>query len=176
MIKGCAMGGVSCSIVRPNDIFHGFNRNATGCIGVVLDLKTESSLVAADPHDCGSIEDGHCKRVVLNERDISSDDLERTLRDRPTDSYNEWVVRDYAVCGIFAMPPFDVSCLKVPDYPDDMPDYLKTSQPIPDIRQTNFAEIADSFPGQTIYTFQGTRIFRYAPPELLPIEHATIYK
>lgn len=128
VINGCAMGGLSCSVVRPGDIFHGFKRNATGCIGVVLDLKADASLVAADPQDCGSSEDEHGNRRVDNERDISFEDLERTFRDRLVDGYNEWVVRDYVVRGIFAMKPFDVSILKIPEYPDDMPDYLRSSK------------------------------------------------
>lgn len=57
VVEGRAMGGLSCSVVRPGDVFHGFERNATGCIGVVLDLQSKDSLVAVDPHDCGSIED-----------------------------------------------------------------------------------------------------------------------
>src|SRR4051794_22220426 len=49
-----AMGGLSCSIVKPGDVFDGSQRNATGSIGVVLGLQSRESLVAVNPSDFGS--------------------------------------------------------------------------------------------------------------------------
>ena len=84
-----AMGGVSCSLVKPGDIFYDETdqANATGCIGVVLGLKSGASLVAADPHDCGSFENSNGCRVVSNETDITCADLERSLDDRTNLAY-----------------------------------------------------------------------------------------
>jgi hypothetical protein len=141
-----------------------------------LDLTGEHSLVAADPYDCGSIEDEQGNRIVEKETDISADDLEKTLRERLTDSYNEWVVRDYAVRGIFGIPPFDLSYLKVPDYPYEVPDLLRSTEPILDIRQSSFEEVAASFPRQTIYTFREVGIFRHASGEFHRVEQFSIYE
>jgi hypothetical protein len=176
VIERRAMGGLSCSVVCPGDTFHGFERNATGAIGVVLDLSTDASLVAAHPHDCGSREDEHGNRIVPNERDISPDDLERTLRDRPIGDYNEWVLRDYQVCGIFAMPPYEVSNLQDPEYPEDTPAYLRSTDKVPGFRVVNFEELVNTFHHPPIYTFRGAEIFRCTPEGLLRVEHHTIYK
>jgi len=156
VIAGRAMGGVSCSVVRPGDVFHGFERNATGCIGVVLGFKSKDSLVAVDRHDCGSIEDASGNRIVERERDITPANLASTLDDR--DDYNEWIVRDYVVQGIFAAPPYEVSILKVPDYPPDMPDYLQDNEPLPDFRAVSWDELMSTFPNQPIYSFKDERI------------------
>jgi hypothetical protein len=158
VIAGHAMGGVSCSVVHPGDVFHGFERNATGCIGVVLGLKSKESLVALDRHDCGSIEDASGNRIVKRERDITPADLASTLDDR--DDYNEWIVRDYVVHGIFAAPPYEVSILKVPDYPPDMPDYLQDNEPVPAFRTVSWDELTSTFRNLSIYTFQDGRIMQ----------------
>jgi hypothetical protein len=103
VVEGHAMGGLSCSVVLPGDKFHGFDRNATGSIGVVLDLTTKDSLVAVAPTDCGSIEDECGKRIVQNETDIATADLEHSLNKRA--NYNEWIIRNYVVRGILAVSP-----------------------------------------------------------------------
>ena len=45
------------------------------------------------------------------ERNLTADDLEVSLTKRPSGGYNEWVIRDYIILGIFAAPPFRVSKL-----------------------------------------------------------------
>ena len=78
----CAKGGLSCSVVRPGDEFADLNRaNATGCVGVILGLETKNSLIAAHPHDCGSmVENG--VRKVLNEKDLTVDERKRCGAER----------------------------------------------------------------------------------------------
>lgn len=55
VVAGRAMGGISCSVVTPTDVFDGLERNATGCIGVIVDLTTPHSIASAAAGDAGSI-------------------------------------------------------------------------------------------------------------------------
>ncbi len=174
VIKHDAASGVSCSAVRPGDEFDDFETaNATGCIGVVLGLQNKHSLVGADPHDCGSRMEGGVRKV-FKERDITIDDLEETFTKRPSGSYNEWVIKDYVVLGIFAAPPFRVSVLKVPDYPDDVPPWLRDSTPIPGFEQASVAQLIRTFPGLPIFSFRDGKIVSLT--EKGPVKHSDIYK
>jgi hypothetical protein len=174
--RGGAMGGVSCSVVKPGDVFVGFERNATGSIGVVLGLQTKDSLVAVHPSDCGSIENEQGYREVPNEKDIAIADLDGSLGNRAPGTYNEWVVRNYQVLGIFAVPPSEVSILKVPDYPEEVPEDLKDYTPSPDFRCVTPDELAETFAGLPIFTFKDTRILQYCAGEgFRAIDHSLIY-
>ena len=62
VVDGHASGGLSCSVVQPGDVFQGIARNATGSIGLVLDLKSADSLLAVSADDCGSVGDSSGKR------------------------------------------------------------------------------------------------------------------
>jgi hypothetical protein len=156
---GHAMGGVSCSVVLPADNFSGDYRNATGCIGLVLELTEPDSLVAVFPVDCGSMEeDGN--RVVENPRDITSQDVEDSISQRPADRYNEWVLRDFRVVGVFSAPPYEVSKIAHLEYPEDMPQHLRNPDPEPTTGCTSIAEIQQNFPGMDIFSFQSGQIVR----------------
>lgn len=170
-----AMGGVSCSVVRPDDEFSDLERaNATGCIGVVLGLRDKDSLVAVHPHDCGSfVEDG--VRKVPNERNLTIDDLEETFVNRPRGSYNEWIIKNYIVLGIFAAPPFRVSNLCIPRYLDDMPDYLKDGKPAPDFEYVTVPEIQATFSDLLIFGFRNGDLVCLTDEEGGPLDHTTIY-
>ncbi len=152
VVQGKAMGGVSCSIVRPTDTFHGNRRNAFGCIGLVLDLMKPDSLVAVSPRDCGSIEiDG--VRKVEREVDISATDIQKSIEDRQADSYNEWVLRNFKVLGAFAVYPFEISMKCKLRLPEGAPDYLSTDENTIGVGKTNLAEVMLQFPGLPVYTF-----------------------
>jgi len=136
VLAGHAQGGLSCSVVTPTDIFHGFgDRNAFGCIGLILDLNTPDSLMAVGPHDLGSWVENGVRRFPPQA--IAVADLEASLDQRV--SHNEWGVRDFTVRGVMAAAPFDVWTSKDPgfDYP------------------TNPAEVSAAFPGQPVYTIAG---------------------
>jgi hypothetical protein len=173
VVEGHAMGGLSCSVVVPGDKFHGFERNATGCIGVVLDLTTKNSLVAVAASDCGSIESEGGKRIVQNEIDIAPANLDLSL-DKRTD-YNEWIINNYKVRGIFAVSPYEVSILTVLAYSDDMPEELRDGIPVPTFRVVSLQELVREFPTLPIYTFNNTSILQYANGHLIVIDHAKIY-
>jgi hypothetical protein len=146
-----ALSGVCCSVVRPNDEFERQDANATGCIGVVLGLRNKNSLVAADPHDCGSfVEDGI--RKVANERDLTTDDLEKTLADRPPGDYNEWVIRDYVVRGIFAARPYRVSITEVPPYPAEMDEGVRDQIPVPSFKNLAIRDLLATFSNLSIFS------------------------
>jgi hypothetical protein len=176
VINGYSMGGLSCSVVLPGDNFHGFERNATGCIGVILGFNKPESLKDASNSDCGSIEDGKGNRVTQNPRDISLKDLEKTINERNPKTYNEWVVSCYKVLGIFAVKPLEISFSSKPDYPSDIPDHLKTNELFLDIKAIEYCDVIREFSDQPIYTFSGTDIYRVTQDNSTLAEHKQIYK
>ena len=78
-----------------------------GSIGVIVGVASAQSLIAAHLRDCGSREEtvnGQTVRTVECERALSIADLDKTIVER--DGYNEWVVRQPSVLGIFVQGPF----------------------------------------------------------------------
>jgi len=175
VIAGRASSGLSCSVVRPGDVFRGFARNATGAIGVVLDLRSAESLIAVSPSDLGSGEDAAGNRVVSHERDITLGDLEDTLDRRANGDYNEWVVRDFRVRGVFAGSPPQVSVLVEPQFPEEVPDWMREPTLVPGFRRVNEEELFQTFPGLPLYTFSSTGIVRRTIDGAVVVSGADIY-
>jgi len=175
VVAGNARGGISCSTVQPGDAFSGVNRNATGCIGVIVDLQEPSSLVAVHPHDCGSIEEADGTRSVPNEGDITLADLENSTQDRRSTLYNEWVVRNYIVHGILAVPPFEISVLAVPDFPPEMPEYMRDNTPIPDIDRISIQRVIAEFPGMPVYTMHNADVILVSGDKPVAVPITSIY-
>jgi hypothetical protein len=169
VIAGNSMGGLACSTVKPGDVFAGFQRNATGCIGLILDLTSPASLVAVSATDCGSIEGPNGIRMVLNERSISVADVEASIFNRPLGHYNEWVVRDFKVIGVLAVPPFEISDRGGLELPPDVPAHLVDVENEIGPVSTNLDAVAATFSSLPIYTFGFQRLFRLAP-------HADLYR
>ena len=141
VLQGLANGGISCSTVMPGDVFDGIGRNATGCIGVIIDLITPESLTSVFHEDCGSIEIVDGIRTVARPFDIHIKDVEDSIALRRPGCYNEWVIRDFRCIGIFAVHPYEISVRKHLEYPDDMPEYLKPSEPDLNIETRPIADI-----------------------------------
>lgn len=148
---GRAMGGVSCSIVTPRDRFQGEWRHATGTVGLVLHLVAPESLVAVSPGDAGSSVDAHGIRWAPD-ADIDGAALERSLTERG-ERYNEWVVRDFRVLGLFvAMHATVTKRVKLQVSPDAAAwmgeaDTL-SEEPIA------LHEIVEALPSLPVYSFQ----------------------
>lgn len=164
VMQGQAQGGLSASVVSPLDEFNNLTRaNATGCVGLVLRLRSPESLVAVSPPDCGSVvEDGI--RKVLHEKDIDAADLNLSISARGHNAshfYNEWVVRDFEVAGVFAMPPLRIMRWNAP-WPDDTPSELKDAGPTGwTFGATSIAEISAAFPGLPLFTFREGKHHRH---------------
>jgi hypothetical protein len=173
VIAGNASGGVSCSVIEPGDKFGQFERNATGCIGLVLGLTAPESLVAVHSEDCGSFENSCGVRVVPVEQDVAISDLKNSLVSRK--SYNEWVLRDFVVLGLFAAPPYEVSVLETPKWPADMPDYLRDETPVPSFKSISLRELEEFFPNLPIYGFGGAQLVRQSARGATEIPHTAVY-
>jgi hypothetical protein len=171
-----APGGLSCSVVIPSDEFADLSgANATGCIGIVLGFQNRNSLVAANPHDCGSyMENG--VRLVPNERDLTIPDLLDTILKRPSGNYNEWVVRDYTVLGVFAARPYFVSVREIPAYPPEMLALIETPEPEIGFRPTTIGALRETFPLLPILTFEDGKLMRLSEGRFEPVDHGAIYK
>ena len=153
VIQDRCHGGLSCSTVLPGDEFTDLaNANATGCVGVILGLKAGNSIKDVHQQDCGTrVENG--VRIYPNARDLTVGDLEQTIIARSPCSYNEWVIGDYAVLGIFAAAPFNIWEERMPDEPPDLPDYLRATSLVGQICQTDIASIEAAFPALPIFSF-----------------------
>lgn len=160
VIAGHAMGGVSCSVVKPGDNFYGIQRNATGCIGVILDLTAPESLVAVSASDCGSIEGPDGIRIVQHERDIAVADVEASISGRLPGTYNEWVIRNFKVVGVLAVPPFEISVRGAITLPPDIPEGLIDTQAQIGVDRTSLSAVASLFPSLPTFTFAGQHVFR----------------
>jgi hypothetical protein len=51
-----------------------------------------------------------------------------SLEGRLPGEYNEWILRDFEVMSVLAVPPFEVSQLRTPKYPDDIPSHIWLDQ------------------------------------------------
>ncbi len=144
---------LSCCIIGPRD---DYEKHSYGDIGIVLGLKNKHSLVAADVNDCGSSEEtdgeGHIRRTVRKDKleDLSLEDLEATLTERT--SYNEWIVKDYEVLGLFAHPP----C-------------------IADDKIYNPQLLHELFPSLPLFSFKDGALYRFVPKPPGAIKHSEIY-
>lgn len=119
------------------------------------------------------MEDHAGNRIVEKKEPITFDSIENSLNNR--ESYNEWVVKDFKVLGIFAAKPFEVSVLKDIEYPVEVPDYLKSDTPDPIIETVKFEVLIQTFHNSPIYMFDNSQIVRYEMGQKKTICHAEIY-
>jgi hypothetical protein len=173
VIAGRAQGGISCSVVWPGDNFHGMDRNATGCVGVIVRFRSPDSLIAAGASDVGSFEDEFGVRHACSPAEISADDLYKTLTERTT--YNEWVVKDYDIVGVIAVAPFEIWHLAEDVIsPADMPAYLKV-EAIESITTTDIDCVKAQFPDLPLYTLSSSAVLLHTANAWIPALHPDIY-
>lgn len=175
VLNGHANSGLSCSTVSPGDTFSGFERNATGCIGTILGLKSPQSLIDAIKFDCGSMQDSNGFRVTQNPKDLSIIDLEETITGRGQGSYNEWVISNFEVLGIFAAMPLEVSYMADETTRPELSEFFKISGPVADIKNISFQQVLDDFPSYPIFTFNGSKIYRVTNEGRINVNHREIY-
>jgi hypothetical protein len=175
VIAGRSQTGLSCSTVMPGDEFRDLSSaNATGCIGVILRPLTPGSVLDAQPTDCGTcMEDG--VRRVPHARDMTATDFDATIFGRANGDYNEWAIADYQVIGLFAVEPYRVSARVKIDYPDDMPDYLRTNDTTVGFECKSLEEIETLFPELPIYAFSSGGVVQRAGSARVSVAHATLY-
>lgn len=106
VIAGKAQTGVSCSTICATDCFEIDCACATGYIGLILDIG-DGLVVDTHFHDCGSFMAGGIRTTGQQRNGIN--DIEDSINNRPPCSYNEWVVKDFKVLGVIAIPPFTVT-------------------------------------------------------------------
>ena len=167
---GHAQGGISCSVVKPGDQFHGDVRHSTGSVGLVIALIGANSLVAVAAHDAGSsVVNG--ARVFAEEVDMGAADLELSLTARG-DCYNEWVVRDFKVIGVFVAEP----AMTWQEVQMSMPPELAISpQPVGQEVSIPLSQIAADFKELPIYTFSEGEILQWVATGWSPVVHSNIY-
>jgi hypothetical protein len=169
---------LSCSLIKPGDLYDTdpTRSNATGTIGIIIDLAAANSIIAVDPSDAGSGVDPITHRKIFSDRDISVADCVKSLDGRTT--YNEWGIQDYVVRGLFVFFPVQVNVLrKLNEMPggEGLPDEAGTTWYPVDL---TLKDIAGYFPGIPIYTFFRNWLVELHPVDgsKLPVSHAAIYR
>lgn len=172
VVAGHAVGGLSCSLVTPRDVFHGPMRHATGTVGLVLCPNARQSLLAVSPRNAGSYVDADGTRRA-QEHDIDLALLEASLSLRG-DRYNEWVVRDFTVLGLFVAEPTSVWRT----VPIHLPPEVAALQggPIESVVDTSLADAVKDFPALPIYALRDSAICRLDGERWQHIEHADVYR
>lgn len=181
VINGHAQGGISCSIVRPGDCFVGTERNATGCIGVIVDLVVPESIVGAQIGDGGSGEDESGNRSMESQLIITADDLRATLNRGNT--YNEWVIANYRIFGILAVYPGEVStvcnlmdALGELGIPEEAAHLIDENSMEIGIQRESVASVKANFPGLPVYTFKNGDIYLCDGAQGHVCPHSDLYR
>lgn len=172
VVAGKCLGGLSCSTVMPGDEFADLHRaNATGCVGVILGLKSPRSLLDAHPSDCGSrvVER---RREFQRARDMTIGDIEETISGRRPESYNEWGVADYVVLGMFAAEPYEI-WKRYPAAELGLSDEFE--EEVDAQGATNPHEVAVTFAGLPVYSFRCGQLVRYDGGNWTTVAHGDVY-
>ena len=172
VVAGNANGGVACSVVKPGDRFHGEQRHSTGSVGLVLGLRGPESLVAVSPGDAGSAVDAHGNRRA-HETDITVAELERSLSERQ-EHYNEWVVRDFSVMGIFVAEPPTVTQRFALEVPEEARWMLDGNETLGEV-QISLSAISSALPKLPLYSFKGGELVRLEGGGWETASHGDIY-
>jgi hypothetical protein len=99
----------------------------------------------------------------LQDIDLSIDDLERTITER--NAYNNWLVKDYGILGVLALPPFRVERII----------HYEHIGPVRGPMHTNISQVAAEFPGLSIYTVSQGQYFAFRDGSLVEIKYADIW-
>lgn len=136
-------GELACSVIIPGD----GPGNAIGKIGVILEVDS-STLSAVFPEDAGSIIGAEGKRLY-QQQNIDCSVLAQSLTDRKT--YNEWIVKNNKVLGVFIFPCQEIEIYRLQEIDDSDdpvigPDYI------------NLDEVVKVFPELEVYSFSNNEI------------------
>jgi hypothetical protein len=178
VIAGNASSGISCSAVCAGDVFEGENGASIGYIGVIVTMKSKDSLIIASKGDDGTRIDEYGNRIAINDRDLTVDDLEATLK--LGSGHNEWAIRDFCAKGILAVSPYCVwhhyeeiaaVCETAPEFDDA--EFLQEGNWGP--RPVKLRELRQDFPNIGIYTFENGGIVRLDGSQRIPVIHEELY-
>ena len=161
----CRNGGLSCSVVTPSDPFTGATRFVPGYIGIILDPRGSQSIVSCSTVDGGDIRDLQTCTVVgeLQNVDLSVNDLQRTITGRA--DYNNWLVKDYEILGLLALPPFRVA--KIIQH--ELAGMVRV------VAHTDIRQVSSEFPGLPLYTITDGRYFALQDEAIAEIGYGDIW-
>lgn len=174
VLAGNAGGGLSCSVVTPRDSFHGGTRHATGTVGLIICPRLPASLIGVSPGDAGSCVCADGSRWVPD-ADIDVAALMRSLTDRVA-SYNEWVVRDFEVRGVFVAKNPMVTKLVRPHVQPEAASLINVVAGIPCIESVSVEEIAQALPGQHVYSFEQGQLVEWGAGSWAAANHPDLVR
>lgn len=68
-----------------------------------------------------------------------------------------------------------MSISKVPNYPDDMPEWMKDQKPILDFEYVTVPQLLATFPGLSIFSVRDGELVRLTEEGVVPFDHTVIY-
>ncbi|GAA0759949.1 hypothetical protein GCM10009076_11140 [Erythrobacter ramosus] len=114
-------------------------------------------------------------RQTPKARDMSAADVELTITDRANCTYNEWVVADYSVIGLFAAAPFRISAKEPIQYPEDMSSWLRSDTDALGFKHLAIQDLLTEFHPLPIYSFRGGKLVGWVSGNWCPILHHQLY-
>jgi hypothetical protein len=180
VLNGSAVGGLSCSTVKPGDDLNYYSpfRKSFGHVGIVLGFLSEQSLITASTRDGGTSTNLNDSRAD-HDRDLSIAELEQSITAR-IDRHNEWAVRDYISIGVFmSPPPIMVDQFERTLGYDDMPDDMKKYADEYSVQSVQITEdhVIKEFAGKhRLFTFRGMEIHEWKDEGWSAVDHASIYE
>lgn len=101
-------GGICCSTFSVTDEPRG-GVNVAGSVGVLLRPASDRSVLAAAPHDIGSVYKDGVRWFRRPPKAVSKDDLSNSIEERAADQWNEWIVDDYVPIGLITLERYGCS-------------------------------------------------------------------
>ena len=122
--------------------------NATGSVGIVVDITENECVSGVSPSDAGSYLDPAENQLISGGCRPTKETCARSIDKRTT--YNEWIVRNYTVIGIFVF------------FPTVVPKYcVVLNHPHRALVSITVDDVACSFSDQRIFSASGDGFFEY---------------
>jgi hypothetical protein len=175
-IKNASVQNLRCSVVLPGDVCNhdpGLRSNAIGSVGLIVDFSHDNALRSIKASDGGTYDapDGK-NQTFAEDMVITLDKCERTILERPKETYNEWVIETYGVLGVFVFEPILVRGMQSQTIETEWggPQTV-TAQ---DVRPTTVRHIQSIFQ-LPIYGMGLSGPFEYGSDGNSPVPHTAIY-
>lgn len=143
-------GGICCSTFSAADEPRG-GVNVAGSVGVLLRPASDRSVLAAAPHDIGSVYKDGVRYFRRPPKAVSKDDLSNSIEARAEDQWNEWIVDDYVPIGLITLKRDGFS-----------------------VQKEKCQDLVETF-GFPVYQIRDGRLVRLHGDRWIPADHGDLY-
>ena len=160
--------GLCCCTITPGDVFPlSRNAQAVGCVGIVIDCESEEFILNVRNCDAGT------PWVPPSASRLTLDEIEDTLNSRLEGQYNEWVINQLNIVGIFISPPPAFVPSKVSSDDLDIGDF--GSVDINGFLEIDIQQVILDLPHAHYYSHLDDMIVEYVGSNWVPVNIDKIY-